>query len=214
MKTGNWFIISKDLYNEMIFKDCLNKLGYKNILHVSLSALFDMLKKQKPSIINFLLIDLNHFNKGELSEYLEFITVHKMNIKEIVVNFDRDSTEISYLKLPFLSGFFYTDEAVDLIFKGLHEIENGNIWIPRKISDKIILSLSQQYIPTATVEPLLTSREVQIFKYITQGATDNEIAEKLFVSENTIKTHVHRVFKKINVKNRIQAVLWARGMYE
>ncbi|HCH5920402.1 helix-turn-helix transcriptional regulator, partial [Vibrio parahaemolyticus] len=42
------------------------------------------------------------------------------------------------------------------------------------------------------------------------GASNQQIAEQLFVSENTVKTHLHNIFKKIDVKNRVQALIWAK----
>jgi DNA-binding CsgD family transcriptional regulator len=44
---------------------------------------------------------------------------------------------------------------------------------------------------------------------IAVGATNDEIADKLFISPHTVKTHLYRIFKKINVPNRVQAALWA-----
>lgn len=44
-----------------------------------------------------------------------------------------------------------------------------------------------------------------------RGASNIDIANALFVSENTVKTHLYNVFKKINVKNRLQAMMWAKG---
>lgn len=60
-------------------------------------------------------------------------------------------------------------------------------------------------------EPLdeLTSREKEVLALVARGASNQEIAEKLFVREVTIKTHLNNIFKKLNVSNRTQAVLLA-----
>jgi ATP/maltotriose-dependent transcriptional regulator MalT len=52
----------------------------------------------------------------------------------------------------------------------------------------------------------ITPRELEILELITQGMSNREIAEKLFVSENTVKTHSSRVFDKLGAKRRTQAV--------
>lgn len=63
----------------------------------------------------------------------------------------------------------------------------------------------------ASDEPIntLTSRETEVLSLVAQGANNSEIAEKLFVREVTIKTHLNNIFKKLNVSNRTQAVLLA-----
>ncbi|MDD3150193.1 MAG: response regulator transcription factor [Candidatus Gastranaerophilales bacterium] len=61
------------------------------------------------------------------------------------------------------------------------------------------------------IEPL-TSREKEVLKLVAQGANNNDIAEKLFIREVTVKTHLNSVFKKLNVTNRTQAVLLAMQM--
>ena len=55
----------------------------------------------------------------------------------------------------------------------------------------------------------LTQRELEILKMVSVGATNADIAEKLFVKEVTIKTHLNNIYKKLNVENRVQAVLLA-----
>lgn len=66
-------------------------------------------------------------------------------------------------------------------------------------------------IPFASDEPVdaLTIREAEVLSLVAQGANNLEIAEKLFVKEVTVKTHLNNIFKKLNVANRTQAVLLA-----
>jgi DNA-binding NarL/FixJ family response regulator len=68
-----------------------------------------------------------------------------------------------------------------------------------------------KFVQDGDIEPL-TTREKEILKMVSQGASNNDIAEKLFVREVTVKTHLNSIFKKLKVKNRTQAVLLAMQM--
>lgn len=58
----------------------------------------------------------------------------------------------------------------------------------------------------------LSNREVEVLEYLSQGFSNQEIADKLFVSLNTIKTHIAKIYQKLNVNRRTQAVQKAREM--
>lgn len=68
-----------------------------------------------------------------------------------------------------------------------------------------------KFVQEGDIEPL-TTREKEILKMVSQGASNSDIAEKLFVREVTVKTHLNSIFKKLKVKNRTQAVLLAMQM--
>jgi LuxR family transcriptional regulator of csgAB operon len=55
----------------------------------------------------------------------------------------------------------------------------------------------------------LTKRQIEILAMIAVGSTNEEISDKLCISPHTVKTHLYKIFKKINVPNRVQASLWA-----
>lgn len=65
--------------------------------------------------------------------------------------------------------------------------------------------------PTATQSPFLplSSREQEVLKLIMEGATNTEIARRLYVSPNTIKTHVRNILNKLGVEHRLQAAVVA-----
>ena len=68
-----------------------------------------------------------------------------------------------------------------------------------------------KYVKEGDIEPL-TLREKEILKMVSQGAGNGDISKKLVVREVTVKTHLNRIFKKLKVKNRTQAVLLAMQM--
>ncbi|EPH5597647.1 response regulator transcription factor, partial [Vibrio alginolyticus] len=60
------------------------------------------------------------------------------------------------------------------------------------------------------IEVELTRREVQVLKMLKEGGSNMEIADSLFISEHTIKSHLYNIFRKLEVKNRTQATSWAK----
>jgi DNA-binding CsgD family transcriptional regulator len=96
------------------------------------------------------------------------------------------------------------------------------IWLGLKLTGrqrKIVV----KEVPVAAADPFIpdhkkrqglgiTPRELEILELIAQGMSNREIAEKLFVSENTVKTHSSRVFDKLGAKRRTQAVLLGKEL--
>ena len=68
-----------------------------------------------------------------------------------------------------------------------------------------------KFVKEGNIEPLKKKKK-EILKMVSQGASNNDIAEKLYVREVTVKTHLNSIFKKLKVKNRTQAVLLAMQM--
>jgi len=104
---------------------------------------------------------------------------------------------------------------VALLFSGL------GIWLGLRITgrrDRVVVrevpvvASAGPFVPDAArLEQLgITPRELQILEHIAAGMSNREIAEKLFVSENTVKTHSSRLFDKLQAKRRTQAVQIAK----
>jgi len=105
---------------------------------------------------------------------------------------------------------------IALIFAGL------GIWLGLKLTGKKEVLVFKE-VPAPSAQPFslneerqkklgITKRELEILELIAQGRSNREIAEKLFVSENTVKTHSSRLFDKLGAKRRTQAVQLGQEM--
>lgn len=89
----------------------------------------------------------------------------------------------------------------------------------RQVEKEIVVEYVEKPAAPAAIEQaevaendLLSARENEVLLHIAKGLTNREIAERLFVSENTIKTHVNNIYSKLGVSRRTQAIARAREM--
>ncbi|WP_257294868.1 LuxR C-terminal-related transcriptional regulator [Endozoicomonas sp. YOMI1] len=111
---------------------------------------------------------------------------------------------------PNLKGVFQDSDDLRTLIRGLHILESGGYYMPAAMVSQLI-GFGQRGKPTKTVTPknFLTEREKQILGLLRTGATNTEIADHLFLSENTIKTHIYNTYRKLNVRNRAEAIEWS-----
>jgi len=112
-----------------------------------------------------------------------------------------------------VQGFFYTDDSVETLLKGVAAIFGGDFWVSRQSLAQIALENSFGLRRRQMVDHVyphdLTSREVEILGLLTLGASNDVISDKLFISPNTVRTHLSHIFRKIKVTSRLQAAHWA-----
>ena len=108
-----------------------------------------------------------------------------------------------------MRGFFYRTDSLPQILKGIRTLFHGEIWLSRDILVEVALQGRVKRTRAVREKTTLTHREIEVLGLLSVGSDTAEIADKLFISANTVKTHLYRVFRKINVPNRFQAALWA-----
>ena len=106
-------------------------------------------------------------------------------------------------------GFFYEHDPPEQILKGIRAIFSNELWVSREILTKVILENRGREDTHKAEASLLTAREIEILTLIAAGTKNEEIAEQLYISPHTVRTHIYNIYKKINVPNRLQAALWA-----
>jgi DNA-binding CsgD family transcriptional regulator len=106
-------------------------------------------------------------------------------------------------------GIFYNSDPLPNLAKGVPAILNGELWYSRKDLMKCLLDSDGDNEFALERRSLLTSREKEILILIASGISNTQIADKLNISRNTVKTHLYNIYNKIKVPNRLQAALWA-----
>lgn len=109
-------------------------------------------------------------------------------------------------------GFFSIDMNSERLEKALLSIKEGEIWASRRLAGLAIPSgpeYLKNYMQGITGDFDLSGREKEILQAMVVGLKNKEIADKLFISEVTVKSHINRIYKKFGVNNRTRAIRFA-----
>lgn len=154
-----------------------------------------------------LLLDINMPNMNGL-EVLENMKSQKMNIKVLVLTVHN---EVEYLMKTIdigVNGYILKDSESVELKKAIFAVNSGETYI----QPSLIPSLNSKMVEkNKDYEKIhcLTNRELEVLKLLSFGMFNKEIAEKLSISERTVKNHVSNIFKKLDVTDRTQAAVFA-----
>jgi len=107
-----------------------------------------------------------------------------------------------------IRGLFYKHPPKQLI-RGISRMFKGEMWYPRDVMARYILSLKDDNQNNRQDVVTLTRRELELLNMVISGSKNKDIANHLFISPHTVRTHIYNIYKKINVPNRLHAALWA-----
>ena len=115
-------------------------------------------------------------------------------------------------------GCLSKDVSISDLIKAIQAVHKGELWIERKLMARFFegeaIDDSRKEARSASQKGTLTPREKEIVRILTTGCTNKEIAQTLFISEKTVKSHLNNIFRKLNVTRRLQVILYAvnRGL--
>lgn len=128
-------------------------------------------------------------------------------------NLERDAGIEPLALAAGVRGFFYTQDPPRVILKGIEALFKGELWVSRKLMSECLMQgigNGGKSGESRGSSERLSQREREILSLVSQGKTNQDIAQRLFISLHTVKTHVYNIFRKLEVANRIQAANWAR----
>lgn len=160
---------------------------------------------------HLLLIDCHGLSSDELRDLINEIHSHDQPLTAALLNAQYNSEHENLLDWPCISGLFFTDTDQEQLVRGLECLLQGEYWVPRRLLHHF-LEKNRRAPSMRHTDIKLTKRERQILRLIKNGATNLDISAALEVSEHTVKSHLYNVYKKIGVRNRLEASNWVRDM--
>jgi DNA-binding NarL/FixJ family response regulator len=176
----------------------------------------DVLQQHDPDI---LLLDLKMPGLDGLAT-LQRLQVNKGKTRVIVLTASDDKNEfVQAMKLG-TSGIVLKQTATDMLIKSIRKVHAGEIWLDSHTTAAVIRQfVANDEVPTPPTAPVaaprdrerspLSQREREIVALVAQGFKNKEMAEKMFISEQTVKNHLHNIFDKLGVSDRLELALYA-----
>jgi DNA-binding NarL/FixJ family response regulator len=118
------------------------------------------------------------------------------------------------------AGIVLKQSATDLLIKSIRKVNAGEIWLDSHTTAAVMrqFATGAEEVPVGTAtasssrereRSLLSQREREIVALVAQGFKNKEMAEKMFISEQTVKNHLHNIFDKLGVSDRLELALYA-----
>lgn len=126
----------------------------------------------------------------------------------VLTSFGEDETVFAAIKAGAL-GYLLKDSSPADLIQAIHHVYHGRTSLHPEIALKLIQEIKKTPIHHPLTKAPLTEREVDILRLVARGLTNQEIADKLIVSERTVRTHISNILAKLHLANRTQAALYA-----
>jgi two-component system, NarL family, nitrate/nitrite response regulator NarL len=174
----------------------------------------EVLQQHEPDV---LLLDLKMPGLDGLAT-LQRLQAVKNKTRVIVLTASDDKNEfVQAMKLG-TSGIVLKQTATELLIKSIRKVHAGEIWLDSHTTAAVIRQfVANDESPSAPVQAParererspLSQREREIVALVAQGFKNKEMAEKMFISEQTVKNHLHNIFDKLGVSDRLELALYA-----
>ena len=197
-------------------RELLNLEGTFDVVGIATNVTvgLNLIKKYQPDIV---LLDMNMPERDGLQGIID---IEKLGLETKVLalsGYDDADLIFRAMKIGAKGYVLKTMASAQLIY-AIEEVLNGKIYLPNALTSRFFEYFQQTFRnenSKAEVEKEenllneLTQREEEVLELLTQGITYKGVANKLFISETTVKTHVNNIFQKLQVNDRTQAVLYA-----
>ena len=107
-------------------------------------------------------------------------------------------------------GYLLKNMRPSKLISTLRSVQQGESALSRSMTLRLMEELARTKETPRTGDPTLTRREMEVLRELASGVSNQEIAQHLFISENTVKYHVHSILEKLNLSDRRDAAIYAR----
>ncbi len=181
-----------------------------NIEKSTIESFLESIKSLKPHVILFANSEPLP-NIREICKAIIELSTEKAKSRLLLLGNIPSHEEVVSLMNAGVRGYFDLNDPSDQLADAVKIIQKGEIWLPRdkmsSIMDRIISVVGRDLKEKSLDQ--LTPTEFQVLRLIGKGKSNDEIAEALFISKNTVRSHIKSIYAKLNTHSRLQLALYA-----
>lgn len=110
-----------------------------------------------------------------------------------------------------VGGVVLKEMAPHLLVEAVREVYSGGSWLDKGSVSRVVSKLLEKEEGGREDQQLLTPRELEVVRMVARGLRNRAIAEQLFISEGTVKIHLHNIYQKLGIDGRLELAVYAQG---
>ena len=158
-----------------------------------------IIEAQKPDVI---LLDVNMPEMGGV-ETLTALRKKNLNFPVLMLTISQHEEDLIGAIRAGASGYLLKSAEPETLQKTIRQVVAGQSVLAPEITEQVFRLLRSGQLGSSS---LLTEREVEVLRFLSKGLTTAQTGSKMFISENTVKTHIRHILEKLEVSNRAEAV--------
>ncbi|MBI3780014.1 MAG: response regulator transcription factor [candidate division NC10 bacterium] len=163
-------------------------------------------RKHRPDV---LILDLRMPGKDGLAVLRE-VRKEKRPTRVVLLTAEMSDAEaLEAIRLR-VNGVVLKEMAPQLLVKCIHKVHAGGQWWEKRSLGRAMETMLRREAGEREIAGVLTPRELQIVRLVASGLHNKEIADKLTISEGTVKIHLHHIYEKLHVDGRLELTLYAQ----
>lgn len=193
-------IVRKGIISALSFEEEFEEINEA----CNISEGMKMLRIHKPDIA---IIDVSLRKNENGMEIIKNAKAEKITAQFVILTSSSRQEDYIYARELGVSGYVLKDSPIEDIIYALKTVAKG-----RQFFD----SSMQSYTPKGTheqIKEILTDRELEVFRALGIGLTNAQIAERLYITENTVKKHISSILSKLELSHRTEAALYAASLW-
>jgi DNA-binding NarL/FixJ family response regulator len=159
-----------------------------------------VIEQARPDVV---LLDLNMPRKDGIAT-LRDLRALRLPVRVLMLTISQDDADLMDAIRAGADGYLLKNTEPEDLRRAILRVVEGQGTLSPEVTAPVLRALSR--FSPETPSPLLSDRELEVLDCMVDGLTTQQMASRLFISENTVKTHVRHIFEKLEVSNRAEAV--------
>jgi two-component system nitrate/nitrite response regulator NarL len=157
---------------------------------------------------DMILLDLNMKDMNGV-EVLKTLKDEGLDSRIIMLTVSDQAEDLMAALQAGADGYLLKDMEPEDLMQQLAEAARGKITISERLTQLLVASLREKGRPISLAEAALTEQESRILEHLVEGKSNKLIARDMGIAEGTVKVHVKHLLKKLNLRSRVEAAVWA-----